>query len=204
MLPEMSEKDVNIERLAEKVLADNTLLSELLEGLRVKNETYRYNCSRVLTLISEQHGELLYPEWDYFVSLLSSDNTYHKLSAILIIANLVSVDTESRFEKILDTYYRLLDDRSMITAVYIARSSGKIVRAKPDLEPYITSRLLDIDKTHHESGRKELIKSGAIEALIEYYSLAEDRTKIIGFVKAQLESESPKTRRMAREFLKKL
>ena len=204
MLPEMSEKDANVESVAEKVLADKTLLSGLLDGLRVKNETYRYNCSKVLTLISERHSELLYPEWDYFVSLLASNNTYHKLSAILIIANLTSVDTEGRFEKILDMYYRLLDDRSIIAAVYIARSSGKIVRAKPELEPYITSRLLDIDETHHESGRKELIKSGAIEAFIEYYDLGEDRTKIIGFVTEQLESESPKTRKLAKEFLKKL
>ena len=204
MLPEMSQKDVNVDSVAEEALANNGLLSELLDGLRSKKETYRYNCSRVLTLISERHGEVLYPEWDYFVSLLSSNNTYHKLSAIMIIANLTGVDTEGRFDKILDTYYRLLDDRSMIAAVYAARSSGKIVRAKPGLEPYVTSRLLKIDETHHESGRKELIKSGAIEAFTEYHDQVKDKTKIIGFVKAQWESESPKTRKLAKEFLRNL
>lgn len=201
MLPEMSDKEVDIEKVAERALADKDLLSELLAGLKSKNETFRYNCFKVLNLISEQHGEVLYPEWQYFVDFLSSQNTYWKLSASLIIANLTSVDADNRFEKIFDKYYQLLDDRSMIAAIYAARSSGKIVRAKPALETRITSRLLNIDETHHEAGRKDLIKAGIIEAFSEYYEIAEDKARIIEFVRGQLESSSPKTRKTAKEFL---
>ena len=43
----------------------------------------------------------------FFVNLLSSDNTYHKLSAIRIIANLTKIDTENKFEKIFNRYYDL-------------------------------------------------------------------------------------------------
>jgi len=204
MLPEMSNKEVDIEKVAERALADKDLLSELLDGLKLKNETIRYNCSKVLNLISEQHGEVLYPEWQYFVDFLGSQNTYWKLSASLIIANLTSVDVEHRFEKIFDKYYQLLDDKSMIAAIYAARSSGKIVRAKPALETEITNRLLNIDETHHEPGRKDLIKAGIIEAFSEYYETAEDKAKIIEFVREQLENDSPKTRRTAKEFLSRL
>ena len=35
MLPEMSDKDVNIESVAEKTLKDEKLLSELLDGLKL-------------------------------------------------------------------------------------------------------------------------------------------------------------------------
>ena len=204
MLPEMSDKEVDIKTVAEKALEGEELLSELLDGLQSKKETFRYNCAKVLKLISETHGEVLYPEWDYFASLLKSNNTYHKLSAILIIANLTKVDTENKFEKIFDSYYQILDDRSMVASIYAASNSGKIVRAKPSLETKITSRLLNIDDTHHESGRKDLIKFGVIEAFSEYYEEAKDRTKIIEFVKEQLENKSPKTRKTAQEFLKKL
>ena len=51
-LPEMSDKDVNIEHVAEKALADRELLSEILDGLTSKGETLRYNCHKVLMHVS--------------------------------------------------------------------------------------------------------------------------------------------------------
>ena len=202
MLPEMSNKDVDIRTVAEKVLEDDSLLSELLGGLKSKEETLRYNCSKVLTLISQEHGEFLYPKWDYFVEFLNSNNTYWKISAILIIANLTRIDTDNKFEKIFDRYYQLLDDRSMITAIYAASNSGKIVKAKPALETKITSTLLNIDKTHHSSDRRDLIKAGIIEAFSEYFEETKEKDKITEFVKQQLKSSSPKARKIAGKFLK--
>ena len=203
MLPEMKNKDADIVSVAEKALKDRELLSEILAGLKSKNETLRYNCSKVLTLISEENGDVLYPNWDYFLELLISGNTYRKLSATLIIANLTRFDREGRFEKIFGKYYGILDDKSMIAAIYIASSSGKIIRWKPELETRITDKLLNIDKTHHEEGRKALIKAGAIEAFNEYFAEIKDKDRIIEFVKEQQDSESPKARKLAREFLKK-
>ncbi|MFC1949605.1 hypothetical protein ACFLW0_05480 [Chloroflexota bacterium] len=201
MLPEMNEKDVDVRGVAEKALRDERLLTEILDGLKSKQETFRYNCFKVLNLISEEHGDVLYPEWDNFVEQLNSDNTYWKLSGLQLIANLTEVDTENKFEEILDRYYHLLDDRSMITAVYIARNSGKIVRAKPELESSITDKLLNIDETHHDPERRDLIKSGVIEAFGEYYELAGDKGRIVEFVRHQLDSKSPKTKKLARAFL---
>ncbi|MFC2010116.1 hypothetical protein ACFLUL_00870 [Chloroflexota bacterium] len=201
MLPEMNDKNANIQRVAEEALKDAKLLSELLDGLKSKKETFRYNCFKVLDLISEEHGDMLYPEWDTFVEQLNSDNTYWKLSGLQLIANLTKVDTENKFEEIFDRYYHLLDDRSMITAVYIARNSGKIVRTKPELESSITDKLLNIDETHHDPERRDLIKSGVIEAFGEYYELASDKGRIVEFVRHQLDSKSPKTKKLARAFL---
>lgn len=203
MLPDMNNKDVNIESVAEKALADRELLSEILDGLTSKEETLRYNCFKVLMLISETSSELLYPKWDYFVKLLSSDNSYRKMSAIQLIANLTKVDIENKFEKIIDKYYGLLNDKSMIVAVYVANNSGKIVEAKPHLESQITNKLLDIDRTHHPEGRKPLIKAGAIEAFEEYFTEAANRERIIAFIKEQQCCDSPKTRKLAQNFLRK-
>ena len=203
MLPEMNNKDADIETVAEKALADSELLSEILDGLTSKEETLRYNCHKALMHISETNGEMLYPEWDYFVELLGSDNSYRKMSASQIIANLTKVDTENRFEEIIDKYYGLLDDKSMVVAVYVAASSGCIVRAKPQLEKAITNRLLDIDRTHHPEGRKPLIKAGAIEAFDKYFPEAADKERIIAFVKEQQNCDSPKTRKLAQDFLRK-
>ena len=92
----MSDENVNIKSVAEKVLQDEQLLSELLDGLKSKKETLRYNCFKVLMLISEERGKVLYPKWDYFVELLSGDNTYWKISALQIIANLTKIDAANK------------------------------------------------------------------------------------------------------------
>ena len=200
---DLYEKDTNIEAIAEQALMDEGLRAGLLEGLYSKDETFRYNCHKVLMHISRENGQLLYPHWDYFCTLLQSTNSYHKMSAVELIVSLVPYDTENRFEGIFDTYCGLLDDRSMVVAVYVAAGSGAIVRAKPALEGAITARLLDIDSTHHPEGRKSLVAAGAIESFNMYFPHALEKEKITAFVKSWLDCSSPKTRKLAREFLGK-
>jgi hypothetical protein len=203
MLPEMNDKEPDIGPISEKALADSTLLSEILDGLKSKDETLRYNCSNGVMHIGERNGDRLYPEWDYFVELPGDANSYRKMCAIQLISKLAKVDTESRFEKIVDAYYNLLDDISMIVAIYAAAASGDIIRAKPLLESNIAGRLLDIDRTHHPEERKSLIKAGAIESFDKYFPEAADKERIIAFVRKQLNCDSPKTRKLARDFLQK-
>jgi len=82
-------------------------------------------------------------------------------------------------------------------------NSGKIIKAKPHLQKKITGRLLAIDATHHSIGRKDLIKSYIIDAFDESFEEVRDKEKIFKFVKNQLQSSSPKTRKKAEEFLEK-
>jgi len=204
MMQGLSKKGVDVKSAAEKASKDGKLLSELLEGVTAKKEEVRRNSLRVLDLLSGNNPEVLYPRWwDFFVKLLSSDNTYHKLSAVRIIANLTKVDAENKFEKIFDRYYGLLDDKSMIPAAWAAGNSGKIARAKPELQTRITNRLLSIDGTHHHPERRDLIKGYAIEAFSEYFEEAKDKKKIMEFVRKQLNARSPKTKKLAKEFLEK-
>jgi predicted AlkP superfamily phosphohydrolase/phosphomutase len=147
----LNNKKVDIKAAAQKALKDKDFLAELLENLWSKNETLRYNSHKVLFHITEQKPQALYSKWDYFVKFLDSDNTYHKLSAVLLLANLTCVDKDNKFEKIFNKYYSLLDDKSFITAAYICEASGKIARAKPKLQTKITNKLLSIDKTHYRN-----------------------------------------------------
>jgi hypothetical protein len=203
MLQELTEKNADIASIANKALQDVQVLAQLLDGLTSKKETYRYNCSNTIDLISNEHGKVLYPYWNYFVDLLSSDNTYHKISALNIIANLVKDDVENRFASVFDRYYELLDDKSMITATYIARYSAKIVNARPELEKAITGKLLDIDRTHHDPERIDLIKGYILESFNNYFETAENKQGILGFARQQLLSKSPKTKKIAKRFLEK-
>lgn len=202
LTPELDKKDVKVASLAARVLEDTELVSELLDGILAKKDFIRFNSFKILLFISEKHPEILYPKWDFFADLLDSDNSYLQYIAIYLIANLAPADASARLEGLFERLYSILDGEGTITAAHLARNSGKIARAKPRLRPRITEKLLNIDRTHH-GRQKELIKGHAIEALSEYFEEAENQPQIIDFVQKQLQSQSPKTRKLARDFLKK-
>jgi hypothetical protein len=200
----LDKKSIDIKAIAKKALKDDKLLAELLDNLWSKKETIRYNSNKVLSQISEEQPKTLYSQWDYFVKLLGSDNTYHKISAVILLANITKVDRDNKFEKIFNKFYGLLNDKSFITAAYVSGASGKIALAKPKLQTKITNRLLCIDKTHHEQERKDLVKANIIEAFGEYYDQTKNKKKIIEFAEKQLNCASHKTRKIAKEFLKRM
>ena len=203
MEPDLNDKKMNVERMAEKALKEEKILLELIDNLTAKNEIIRYNCSKTLNLLSEKQPEVLYSKWNDFVELLHSDHTYWKLSVIPLLANLARIDTGNKFEEIFEKFFGLLNDKSMIPAAWVADNSGKIAKAIPGLQTRITDKLLSIDETHHHPERRDLIKAGAIESFDEYFEEAKDQKRILEFVKKQLNSKSPKTRKIAKEFLAK-
>jgi hypothetical protein len=199
---DLDKKDVNIDGLAEEALSDEDLFRELMDGILSKDDTIRSNSFKVLTIISENNGEFLYPQWDHFQNMLQSPNNYHKYIAIYLLANLTTVDVDKKFETIFQEYYGILAGDRAMTASHVALNSSKIAQAKPELRSQIIDQLLNID-TIHTGKQKELIKAYAIEALLSIHPEAEDKERIEEFVKSQLDSKSPKTRNMAQCFLER-
>ncbi|MFB0516571.1 MAG: hypothetical protein ACETWG_08200, partial [Candidatus Neomarinimicrobiota bacterium] len=79
----------------------------------------------------------------------------------------------------------------------------KIARAKPELQSKITGRLLDIEQTHFDQGRQDLIKPYIIESFEEYFDQSPDQAEILAFVRQQVTCRSPKARDLAKGFLEK-
>jgi hypothetical protein len=186
----------------DKQVVEGELLTELLEGILSKKDEIRSNSFNRLMRISEDQPELLYPKYDYLANLLDSDNHYQRNIAINLIANLALIDTENKFEKIFDKYFSNIDGNRTMVAGQAAINSGKIARAKPNLRTKITKRLLNLEKTH-KGKHVDLIIAYAIEAFEQYFKELSNKKEILVFIKTQLESKSPKTRKLAREFLKK-
>jgi len=177
-------------------------ISEALEGILSKKDEIRSKSFKILLHVSEEQPKVLYPKWDYLADLLDSDNHYQRNISINLLANLAKIDTKNKFEKVFDKYFSNINgDRTMV-AGQAALNSGKIAKAKPNLQTQITKRLLNIEKTH-QGKQIELIKSYVIEAFNEYFEESLDKKKIVNFVKAQLMSKSPKTKKAAKEFLKR-
>lgn len=177
-------------------------IKESIEGLKSDNDKIRFKHFNILLPISEKKPELLYPFWDVFTSLLKKDEVSNKYYAIYLIANAVKVDKQNRFERIFNQFYKLLEHESPVVSPNIAGVSGKIVNAKPHLEPKITNKLLEVDKTS-KCRYLDLMKSYVIQAFDEYFDKIKNKKKIIKFVEDQLNSTSPKTKKLAKNFLKK-
>ena len=190
-------KDSIIRGIIQDILTDERSLESHLDNLKHKEDKIRSPSFEALKRIADMQPDLLYNHWDYFVNLLEDKNNYRKFIAVHILARLVCADKDKKFEQIFDFFYNHLG-ASVIVAGHITELSARIVAAKPELEPVITSRLLNIDKTTQK--HKDLIKSGAISSFIEYYDMARDKEGIIQFVRNQLKSTSPKTRKLAKEF----
>ena len=199
---ELDKKDIDIKTLAAKALSNHDLFHELMQGILSKDNNTRQNSFKILEIISQENPEFLYPKWDYFTKMLKSKNNYHKFIAVYIIGDLTAVDKENKFEKIFDEYYGLLGgDKTMISS-HVALNSSKIILNKPVLQDKIIDLLLNIDDIH-KGKQKELIKAYVIETLRKVYPKIKDKKKVMNYIKAQMDSSSPKTRDLAACFINK-
>jgi len=196
-------KNPAAQKIAKKAAKDKRLLSEVMVGITSDKPQIKYQSCNILMILSQENPKTLYPKWDHFVNLLKSENTFMKSIGIIIISHLTEVDAKSRFDKIFNKFYGLLNDESMITAANLAAVSGRIARAKPELQNKITNRLLGIDDTDHSPECKNIIKGKAIEAMGEYFEEAKNKKKIIEFVKGELKNTRTATRKKAEKFLRK-
>ena len=202
---DLENKLITPDRIAELAIDSPELLQELLNGIgpQTQKSTRRENCSQSLIFMAETWPEVLLPHWDYFFQLFKSNNGFSKYVAIYVIASLTKADQTCRFEHYLDDYFALLDDSSVMVASHAALNAAKIAQSCPALETKIVRRLLQIDQTNHDPGHLALLKAYVIESLDLLFPISELKAEIMDFVAAQLNSESPKTRKLVKAFQKK-
>ncbi|UCF96621.1 MAG: hypothetical protein JSV89_15790 [Spirochaetaceae bacterium] len=198
----LHEEQTDIETLLHLVAGNDEAVKLIIDGLTFPVEAYRYNCNRLIVRVAETAPESVYPYWRNLAGLLESSNTYHRCSAINVLPHLIPADGGSKFDRMFEKYFGRLDDDSVIPPCYIARNCPTIASHRPDLIQRIVYKLLTIDDTHHEQGRKDLIKADIIQALDALYDRAGNQSEVLRFVEAQLDCSSPKTRKAAKAFLK--
>ncbi len=191
-----------VAEIARVAIADGQLPVELLDATTSPDDTIRYGVFRTLIEVGDRRPDLVSREWDRWVTMLSSPNSYHRTIALHALVRAAAADPEDRFEACLDALLDLLDDDSVVTARYLAQHAGRIVRTRPDLEGRVTEALLAIDATHHPQIRRELIKADVVASFAEYAQASPSRSRIVVFVEEQLHSSSPKTRAAAKAFLR--
>lgn len=191
-------------KVAEMIISDPDIFNTAIQNLLVKNYTIRFNNFDAFLLVSENHPELVYPHWDFFEKLLLSKATFQQYIGIHIIANLTQHDPEKKFEKIEEQFLELVKDKSIVTVNHVIRALAKIINNKPDLREKLIDFLFTVEKLRQDAKHKDLTLAYVIEAFQETYKFGIKKEEILGFVLAQRESSSPKTRKAVQSFLDSL
>ena len=177
-------------------------LDELIDNLKEKNETIRYNSVRILTRIAEEQPEKIYPYWNTIKEQLYSKNIIPVLSGIILISRLIKVDKNNYFRSIENNFFNLIEHKNVIPVRYLLLDIWRIGKARPQYIPRIEEILFSIDGLNQE--HKGLLKGDALLAFAELWDLLDQNTKakVIEFAKGLHNSESPKTIKEAKKFLR--
>ena len=174
-----------------------------INSLQSNNDKIREKHFKIIYPFSDLNPELLYPYWDMFIEMLYKPEVSNKYYAIHLIAKIVKVDFDKRFNEIFNYWFNdLLNYESPVVSSHIAEKSGMIVKARPDLEKKITALLLNIEKTS-KCRHLDLQKAYLLSAFDIYFDSVFENRKVIDFIKAQQENPSPKTKKKAKELIEK-
>ncbi len=205
MLDASLRKKTEAEAMAQKVIKNRKLLSELLSGISSTNPQTKFTSAKILRIISEKNPDMLYPEMDFFKDLLDSGNSILKWNAMDIIANLTTVDLQNRFNGLCERYLSLLHEKSLITAGHVVGNAAKIGLSKPELIDRITEELLKVEKiTLPTAECNDILIGHAIEALGLYYDKIKNKDDVVSFVRRQLDNPRSATKMKARRFLREM
>jgi len=207
LLLKLTNKSLTKEALLQKVRENPSLIPEAISGVSSSKPAVRYGCAKVLMDLSEEQPERLYPYIDSFTVLLDSKYRILVWNAMAIIANLVRVDREKKFDKLFDKYYGFLNDPYMVTVANVVGNSCKIALAKPYLVQKIASELLKIENIattpHLTAECKRVITEKAIEYFDVFFDRIEAKDEVLSFVKRNKNSSRESLKTQAGNFLKK-
>jgi hypothetical protein len=204
IMEQIGQKGSDKEEVAERVIGEPGLLKTVIEGLSARPAAIKYGCSKILRIISQKKPELLYPSFDFFVQRLDIDNTFLKCDAILILANLTSVDSDNKFEAIFDRYFAPIKGPTLIVAANIIGSAARIALSKPELTDRIVGKLLKVENAKYQTEECRNIALGqAIDSFDEFFERIGDKERVRRLVKKQLRNTRKSTAKKAAQFLKK-
>lgn len=205
MIEQIAEKDFDINAFAQLAIENEPARNEIVRQMLTNAAIMvYYHCYYVVEKASRERPELFYAYWGEMAGLLHHENSYHRDFALEIIGNLTRVDQENRFAEIKDEYFSIVNDEKFMTGNCCVKNLLKIYRHKPEQREQIIDILLDIDnRCDYTEKQKGLLKVDVLEILDEIYGEAPERNRINEFIKTEANCISPKTRKKAKELIKK-
>ncbi|HYK87591.1 MAG TPA: hypothetical protein VE398_02400 [Acidobacteriota bacterium] len=192
------------EKIAAELAVDPGAIPAIIGGLNADKPEVRFGCSKVLRLISMKKPAILYPHMDFFIAMLEHNNTFLRLDAARVIANLATVDSEGRFERIFDKFFAPISGPTMIPAANVIGVAPGIARARPQLADKIAVEILKVAGARYATRECRNVALGhAIKSLDQFYDLLEHKAPVAQLIKRQLKNTRPATRKKAELFVRR-
>jgi hypothetical protein len=201
---ELNTKNPNFSQIQAWLTVNSDEIPVLIANLKSNEDTLRFNSFMLAQKIAQDEGTLLYPYWQDLAAMLIDSNNFYRSIAIQILAALCPVDQEDKFESIKEDYFANLHSGSIMTIRYLIQSISAIYLAKPNLRPFLMDVLLEIEKNANlKPERIDLIKNDILIVFENMWENIEDEEPLIAFAEKAMDAQSPKTRKQAKEFLKR-
>ena len=173
-----------------------------LADLSSKDPKVKYGCAKNLLAVAKEKPSEIYPELDFFVELLDSENNIIKWTAIDIIGHLARVDEAKKVDALLGKLLALLNTGKMITANHAIMALADIAMAKPEHQKKITDELLKVEHYNYDTDECRNIAMGAvIQAIDSYFSELKDKGAAIEFARRQTQNSRNAVKKKAEKFL---
>ncbi|UCH64418.1 MAG: hypothetical protein JSW63_07215 [Ignavibacterium sp.] len=200
------------ERVAELAVKNKSVLKQVLDGATSENKRIKNAAAKCLREVSRINPKKLYPDFNIFVKLIDGDDTILKWNVIEVLSNLTEVDNENlpagkagKFNiKVLNKYFALLYDESMVTAANTITALGKVALNKPRLRNKITEELVKVDALPHSTECRNILAGHAFLAFEKYIDGVKDKKEIKLFVEKHLKNRRNATRKKAEKFYSSL
>ncbi|MBN1592852.1 MAG: hypothetical protein JW941_06345 [Candidatus Coatesbacteria bacterium] len=198
----------DLEQLVDHIIDNPGEIKVLVNAIETLKGNLRYAAEKLIRLTSEREPALLYPHFDFFVSLLDSENSFLKWGAIITLSNLASVDEEDKFSRIFDKYYSYVRGPNVVSASNVVGNSWKIALAKPELSDAIVEKVLALETAefvHKDEPSPEcrrVVAGNAIESFGKFFDVIRDKERVIAFVERQFDSPRAAVSKRAAKFLK--
>ena len=205
MIERVAEKDFDVDEFVQMAISDENARHEIVHQMLTNPAIMvYYHCYYVVDKASQKQPELFYQYWDEIAGLLHHRNSYHRDFALEIIGNLTKVDQENRFSEIEDTYFGIINDEKFMTGNCCVKNLLKVYRHEARLRGRIIETLLDIDnRCDYTEKQKAVLKADVLDIFDEVYEEVPEQDEINEFIRAEVNCISPKTRRKAKDLVRK-
>lgn len=131
-------------------------IQDLVTRLTAPKTADGYAAMKELLALSET-SDSVYPYLSRLVALLSSDNSYVRTRALLLIAANARWDTENLLDENIERILSHVLDPKPVTARQFIQALPGLARYKPDLREAILSALSKADTARYPSSMRPLV-----------------------------------------------
>jgi hypothetical protein len=170
-----------------------------------KTAMIKYASAKKAIAISKENPAELYPDFDFFIELLNSENQIIKWTAIQVIGNLSKVDKKKKVDKLLPRLIGFLNCGKMITANNTILALSEIALNKPKNQEMIFKEFIKVEHYNYDTLECRNVALGkVVSALGKFKDEIKDRKDILEFLERQTNNTRASVKNRAIKLLEKL